>query len=197
MVILSEQIQAKLRYLEMIEKLKTIKRAIYKSDGEKESDADHCWHLAMMVMVFAPLYPQLDQCKMFKLALIHDLVEIFAGDTVLFDAEAEQTKEERELAAFHTICDNMESSDREEYTTLFHEYENITSDEARFVYELDKFHPLLEVVRNGWRERKEHKMDIDKLRANKNSKISNQFGFADIMGHYFDKAEEAGMVYRE
>lgn len=197
MVYLSETIHTKLRYIEMVEKMKTIKRAIYNSNGEKESDAEHCWHLGMMVMVFSPMFPQLDQSKMFKLALVHDLVEIYAGDTVLFDTKAEQNKHERELAAFHKICSMMEQSDMKEYSELFEDYEWLKSDEARFVYELDKLHPIIEIVQNKWREWKELKMDINKLRANKNDRISNQFGFADIVNYYFDKAEEGDMIYND
>src|SRR3989338_476599 len=90
-----------LSFLKEIEKFKLIERRVYCSDlKRKESDAEHSWHLAMFIILFEKdIAKNLDIAKMLKMALIHDLVEIYAGDTFAFDKEGQKTKKERELMA--------------------------------------------------------------------------------------------------
>lgn len=80
-------LENKLRFIELVDEMKSITRTITLKCGRKESDADHSYHLAMMVLTFAEDFPGLDILKCLKLALLHDLVEIFAGDTYIFDTE--------------------------------------------------------------------------------------------------------------
>ena len=80
-------LESKLRFIELIDEMKSINRTITLRCGRKESDADHSYHLAMMVMIFIDDFPGLDALKCLRLALLHDLVEIFAGDTYIFDHE--------------------------------------------------------------------------------------------------------------
>ena len=79
--------------------MKNIERAIRLRNGREETNAEHSYHLAMMVIIFADDFPELDILRSVKLALLHDLVEIFAWDTVIFDKKMEKTKDERESNA--------------------------------------------------------------------------------------------------
>ena len=82
-----------IKFLKEIEKYKTIERKIYCSNNRFESDAEHSWHIAMFLILFKKELPKnLDFNKMLKLALIHDLVEIYAGDVSTFDVEGRKGK---------------------------------------------------------------------------------------------------------
>jgi len=73
-----KNLEKKLKFIELIAEMQVIKRIVYKKDGSFESDADHSWHLAMMVMTFIEDFSYLDYEKCLKYALVHDLVEVFA-----------------------------------------------------------------------------------------------------------------------
>jgi putative hydrolases of HD superfamily len=102
-----KNIEKKLKFIELVDEMKNIKRAIFLRDGTQENDAEYSYHLAMMVMTFIDDFPELDYEKCLKIALIHDLIEIYAGDTVALDKEAEKTKKQREKNAFLRLKDEF------------------------------------------------------------------------------------------
>ena len=88
-------LKEKLKFIELMDEMKNIERAIRLKNWREETNAEHSFHMAMMVVVLIEDFPQLDNIKCIKMALFHDLVEIFAWDTVIFDEEREKTKKER------------------------------------------------------------------------------------------------------
>ncbi|MCK5234926.1 MAG: HD domain-containing protein, partial [Candidatus Aenigmarchaeota archaeon] len=102
---MDDRIDRILSFLQEIEKYKTVERKMYCSDLNRvESDAEHSWHIAMFLLLFEKELPDgLDIKKMLKLALMHDLVEIYAGDTFAFDKEHQKTKNERELQSANKL----------------------------------------------------------------------------------------------
>lgn len=115
-----------LKFLQEIEQYKTIERQCFTSNpNRRESDAEHSWHVAMFVLLFArDLDASLSIEKMLKLALMHDLVEIYAGDTFAFDNVARETKKIREQEASLKLFAQLPEDLSYEFQSLFDEYES-------------------------------------------------------------------------
>ena len=104
----------------------------------------------MMVMILIDDFPDLDALKCLKLALLHDLVEIFAGDTYIFDTEWVKNKKEREHASLLKIEEIVGKDQFREFKSIIDEYESHQTREAQFVYQLDKLHPMIQIyMTNG------------------------------------------------
>ena len=128
-----------------MDKIKKITRQTYLSDGSrKENDAEHSWHLALMAFVFADYANEkIDVLKTMKMVLLHDVIEIDAGDTYAYDTEGNKTKRERELKAADRIFGLLPDAQRMEYRGLWDEFEAMKTAEAKFANMLDKVQPLL------------------------------------------------------
>lgn len=136
-----------LEFLKEIDKYKIVERQIYVPGREnKETDAEHSWHMAMFLWLFADDLPKgLDLLKMLKMAMMHDLPEIYAGDTFAFDEEGRKTKKERENRAAEKLFAQLPDDLKKEFTELFHEFEECRTPEAKTVVAFDKIHAAFEV----------------------------------------------------
>lgn len=142
-----------------VDKLKKITRQNYLADGaRKENDAEHSWHLALMALVLCEhvgAEESPDLLRVIKMALIHDLVEIDAGDTYCYDEKANAGKRERELAAADRLFGILPPDQAREFRELWEEFEEQRTPEARFAAALDRLQPLtLNYIAGGksWRE---------------------------------------------
>lgn len=131
-------------FLLEVEKLQQVKRIIHYRDGSQENSAEHSWHVAMFCLLLtAEVDPKADVAKTIKLALIHDLVEIYAGDTFLFDEEGRKTKEKRERDAATQLFSQLPDDRAKEFWSLFDEFESLSSREAKIVKSFDHLQPLI------------------------------------------------------
>jgi len=115
-------------------------------DGSRnENDAEHSWHLALMAIVLSEysLAQELDLSRVIKMVLVHDLVEIDAGDTFCYDEKANEDKEERERRAAERIFGLLPPDQAEEFKGLWEEFEERKTPEACFAAALDRLQPLL------------------------------------------------------
>ena len=97
---MNERLEKQMNFLLEIDKLKNIVRQNYLSDGSRrENDTEHSWHLAAMTTILAEYFPKTDILRTMKMVLLHDIVEIDAGDTFAYDPEGYETKSEREEEA--------------------------------------------------------------------------------------------------
>lgn len=133
-------------FIRELNNFKSIERlSVIKQDGRRESDAEHTWHLVMTVWLFSHTYDKkLDLLKTIKLALVHDLVELYSGDIyggALPEARANKEKNERE--ALLKLCSQLPKSMSEELDYLWNEYEERRTNEAEYVWALDKIMPSL------------------------------------------------------
>ncbi|MDD5603367.1 MAG: HD domain-containing protein [Eubacteriales bacterium] len=133
-------------FIAEIDKLKTISRQTLILDGTRyENDAEHSWHISVM----APLLIRYldgeapDLLKTIKMALIHDMVEIFAGDTYCYDKAASADKKEREEAAAKRLFGILPDAQAEEFLNLWHEFEEMKTIESAYAAALDKLQPLI------------------------------------------------------
>lgn len=140
-----ERLEQQLRFILEADKLKFIKRQTYLSDGvRKENDAEHSWHLALMAVLLSEYANDpVDQLMVLKMVLIHDLVEIDAGDTYAYDDEGNATKREREIKAADRIFKLLPKDQAQEYRNIWEEFEEAKTSEARFAHVLDRMQPLL------------------------------------------------------
>lgn len=144
-------------FIKEIDKLKYILRRtrLFHSDRQ-ENDAEHSWHLAMMTIVLAEHSDKpIDILKVLKMVLIHDIVEIDAGDTFIYDATKSHTNTDEELMAAKRIFGLLPTAQAEEFIAIWKEFEDGISNEAKFARSMDRFEPLLQNTSNDggtWKE---------------------------------------------
>lgn len=129
-----------------IDKLKRVLRQTYLTDGSRrENDAEHSWHLAVMAVLLAEeaVVPGVELLRVVKMALIHDLVEIDAGDTFVYDVAGYEDKAQREQEAAARIFGLLPADQGAEFRALWEEFERRETPEARYAAALDRFQPLL------------------------------------------------------
>ena len=140
-----ERIEKQFEFLKEIDKEKNIFRQTYLADGmRKENDAEHAWHMALFVMVLSEYANEdIDVLKTMKIVLIHDLIEIYAGDTYAYDSKGNESKRGRELEAADRLFSILPKDQAEEFRALWDEFEENITPEARFANTMDKIQPLM------------------------------------------------------
>ncbi len=128
-----------------VDKIKNIFRQTYLTDGNrKENDAEHSWHLALMAIVLKEYAEEeVDLARVLPMVLIHDIVEIDAGDTYAYDEMAALTKADRETKAARRIFGILPEDQREWMIGLWREFEAYETPDAKFAHMLDNSQPLL------------------------------------------------------
>jgi putative hydrolase of HD superfamily len=143
---LEERLQKQLEFIVEVDKLKHIYRQTYLADGSrKENSVEHSWHLALMACLLAEhtLVAEIDLLHTLKMVLVHDLVEIDAGDTYCYDEQGALDKEEREKKAAERIFNLLPAEQAQELWALWEEFEAVSTPEARYAAALDRLQPLL------------------------------------------------------
>ncbi len=140
-----ERLQQQMEFIAEVDKLKKIGRQSYLTDSSrKENDAEHSWHLAMMA-VFLSEYAKedVDVLHVISMVLIHDLVEIDAGDTYAYDAEGNKSKRAREEKAADRIFNILPEDQAQKVRDLWEEFEANETPEANFANALDRVQPIM------------------------------------------------------
>jgi putative hydrolases of HD superfamily len=154
----SDRLSAQLGFLREADKLKGVLRHSRVTFADRrENDAEHSWHLAVAVMILGEhAEPGLDLARTLQMVLIHDVVEIDAGDTIAYaDSSAQAAQAERERAAADRLFGLLPADQGSKLRALFEEFEARQTREARFARALDRVQPILQnVYSNGaaWRE---------------------------------------------
>ena len=148
------------------DKLKNIYRQTYVTGEDRtENDAEHSFHLALMTSMMSQYSNEpIDVLKTMKMVLVHDVVEIDAGDTYCYDAEASKTKEDRELVAAERLFGILPESIGSEFRALWDEFERRDTPESKFAAVMDRVQPLLLNVATNGRAWKEHGIYTDQVR---------------------------------
>jgi putative hydrolase of HD superfamily len=153
-----DRLQKQIHFIIEIDKLKKIIRQTYLTDkSRKENDAEHSWHLSVMAILLAEYAEddQIDVLRILKMLLIHDLVEIDAGDTFCYDETGNSNKLERETKAADRIFNLLPADQALYFRELWDEFEARKSPESQFAAALDRLQPLLHNSRTRggtWRE---------------------------------------------
>lgn len=158
-------IQQHVDFIKEIDKLKYIQRKTKLFNSNRnENDAEHSWHLAMMALVLAPhANTQIDVLKVLKMVLIHDIVEIDAGDTFLYDTQKSHVNTDEELIAAKRIFGLLPPSQAQEFIAIWQEFEAGETDDAKFAKAMDRFEPLLQNASNQGGTWKEFSVPYEKV----------------------------------
>ena len=155
---MDNRIDRQLAFSLEIDKVKNIFRQTHLSgNGRNENDAEHAWHMAIMIYLLKEYAnEEIDVAKAMMMALIHDIVEIDAGDTYAYDTAGLETQKEREEKAAERIFGMLPEDQKAELKSLFEEFEAYETPEAKFARAMDNFQPLLLNDSNDGGDWKEH-----------------------------------------
>ncbi|MFC4812320.1 HD domain-containing protein [Paenibacillus sp. GCM10023250] len=142
----TERIAKQIAFIREIDALKHVLRQAYLMNGERrENDAEHTWHIAVMALLLQEhaADAELDLKKTVHMLLVHDLVEIDAGDTFAYDVQGHADKLERETAAAKRIFGLLPEDQRDAWMALWLEFEEGRTPEAKYALAMDRLHPVL------------------------------------------------------
>ena len=153
-----ERFQKQIDFILEADKEKNILRQTHLSGhGRRENDAEHAWHMAIMIYLLKEYAnEEIDIAKAMMMALIHDIVEIDAGDTYAYDTVGLETQKDREEKAAERIFGMLPEDQKTELKSLFEEFEAYETPEAKFARAMDNFQPLLLNDSNDGGDWKEH-----------------------------------------
>lgn len=167
---MDERIKKQLAFALEIDKEKNIFRQTHLSgNGRRENDAEHAWHMAIMAYLLREYAnKEVDLLKVILMCLIHDIVEIDAGDTYAYDEEGLKTQKAREDAAKERIFSILPEEQKVELIALFDEFEEYQSAEACFAHALDNLQPLILNDSNNGGDWVEHQVNAAQVYKRQN-----------------------------
>lgn len=181
---MSERMDRQINFILELDKEKNILRQTHLTGhGRRENDAEHSWHLAVMAYLLKEYANEpIDIARVMIMCLIHDAVEIDAGDTYAYDKEGLSTQKEREAKAADRIFGLLPADQRDEFRGIFEEFEANETPEARFAHAMDNFQPLLLNNSNNGGDWKEHDVCLEQVLGRQNkTKLGSEEIFARTM----------------
>ena len=162
---MEERLKKQLDFALEIDKEKNIYRQTHLSGhGRNENDAEHAWHMAVMAYLLRDYAnEEIDITKVMLMCLIHDIVEIEAGDTYAYDAENLKTQKAREDAAKEKLYSLLPEDQKREFTALFDEFEEYKTPEAKYAHAMDNLQPLILNDSNNGGDWKEHDVTAEQV----------------------------------
>lgn len=148
-----EKINLLLRFTAEVDKMTSISRRTMLVDGSRrENDAEHSWHIALMAMLFKDYAPEgCDVSRAVRMCIVHDLVEIYAGDTFAYDVSANEGKEDREKAAADRLFSELPPDLALEFRTLWEEFDAMNTPDSKYAAAMDRLQPYLHNTLTGGR----------------------------------------------
>jgi putative hydrolase of HD superfamily len=164
---MDDRLISQLRFVLEADRLKHVERRSYLVDGSRrENSAEHSWHLALMALVLMEHADEpVDRLRVLAMLVLHDLVEIDAGDTFLYDVEGRAAKQEAEARAAQRLFGLLPGEQGRELQDLWLEYEVGESADARFARALDRLQPLMLNHASGGATWREHDVTADQVLA--------------------------------
>ncbi|WP_326983848.1 HD domain-containing protein [Chryseobacterium sp. MYb264] len=195
----TENLLKQIDFIKEIDKLKYIQRRtkLFNSD-RNENDAEHSWHLAMMTLVLAEHSDQpIDVLKVVKMVLIHDLVEIDAGDTFIYDTTKNHTNTEEELLAAKRIFGLLPEAQAKEFLAVWEEFEEGITNEAKFARTMDRFEPLLQNTSNNGGTWKEFDVEYQTVYNKKKAIANGSSSIWNYAENLLNESAEKGILRKE
>jgi putative hydrolase of HD superfamily len=175
-------------------------RQTLKSDGVScENDAEHAWHMAIMTMLLAEYASEpIDVLRTMSMLLIHDLVEIDAGDTYAYDETGKATQQEREQAAAERVFAMLPDDQGRKMRALWDEFEAGETAEARFAMAMDRIQPMMLNAATDGQKWKENGVTLSKIMARNKATPETAPALWDYTKEYFiDPHVESGSIRNE
>ena len=194
-----DRFEKQLQFILEIDKEKNILRQTHLSGhGRRENDAEHAWHMAVMIWLLREYSNEaIDPAKAMMMALIHDVVEIDAGDTYAYDAKGLATQKEREEKAAQRLFGLLPEEQGRELRALFEEFEGYASPEARFVHTMDKLQPLLLNHSNGGADWREHNVCRSQVEGRHKKSAQGSKEISDFVMGLIDENVKKGNIRDE
>ncbi len=192
-----ERLEKQIKFILELDKIKSIIRQTYLANAiRKENDAEHSWHLAIMAIILEEYFDKdINLLKVIKMVLMHDVVEIDAGDTFCYDTKANQDKMIREKKAAERIYNILPEDQAQEYKSLWYEFEEGQTKEAIFANVLDRLQPImLNFETNGalWIENNISQQQV--LNRNEKTLINGPKEISNYLITLLNKAVELGYL---
>ncbi len=196
---MEERLKKQMEFLLEVDKLKFIQRQTYLSDGKrKENDAEHSWHLAMMAVLLAEhSNEELDLVKVITMVLIHDIVEIDAGDTYAYDAAGNESKRQREVKAADRIFHILPQDQAKKLRDIWEEFEAYETPEAKFAHVCDNVQPLMLNDATEGLSWKEHKVKKSQVLARNQRIAQGSVTMRNYVDEMINKNVESGNLKDE
>ncbi len=159
------------QFLVQFSQIERMTHRFHKDKHVQENDTEHSYNLALTAWFLAPHFPELDRDLLLRLALVHDLVEVHAGDTYIYGSQKDlASKAKREAEALKKL--EVDWPDFSEMTTLIKDYEEKNTPEAKFIYALDKIMPIMLIYVHKGYTWKQEKITVKMLDAAKREKVA-------------------------
>lgn len=196
---MNERLRKQKEFILEVDKMKQIYRQTHIRGGSRqENDAEHSWHLALMAFLLSEhSNEEVDVLRVMKMVLIHDLVEIDAGDTYAYDAAGNATKRQREEKAADRIFGILPEDQGQEIRELWEEFEAYETAESKFAHVLDNFQPMSLNDDNGgadWRRHQVRKSQI--LKRNERTPLGSR-DIWECMEEMIEKNVEKGNIIED
>ena len=193
----NERLQKQLAFVLELDKMKNIYRqSLVLHEDRQENDAEHSWHLAIMAMILSEYANEsVDILRVMKMVLVHDVVEIDAGDTYAYDEIGNQSKAEREQKAAERLFALLPEEQCKEYRSFWDEFEARQTPESKFANALDRIHPMLMNYHKGgiaWKRRDIHAQQVIDRNQATIEEGSNALG--ELAFEIVQTAKEQGML---
>lgn len=141
----NKRLDQQLKFTAEIDKMTSVYRRTMLISGERhENDAEHSWHIAVMALIFKEYCveePSVERA--IKMCVVHDLIEIYAGDTFAYDVKGNESKEEREKAAADKLFSQLPKEQGDEIRALWEEFDAMETTDSKYAACLDRIQPLL------------------------------------------------------
>lgn len=192
-----KRLQQQFDFIREIDKEKEIIRQTPLADNSrKEDDAEHAWHMAVMTLILSEYATEpIDVLHTISILLVHDLVEIYAGDTYAYDEAGKETQKARETDAADRLYALLPEDQRDKVRGLWDEFEEGSTPEARFAHAMDNLQPLVLNDASGGTSWKEHEVHIDQvLERNRKTASGSEILWQYCYDHFIKPALEKGIL---
>ena len=193
---MTDRLNKQLSFMLELDKMKNLYRQTYVlHEDRKENDAEHSWHLAVMAFLLEEYFPEpVDILRVMKMVLLHDVVEIDAGDTFLYDEEGAKSKADREEKAAQRIFGLLPEDQKEEFYGLWREFEDKQTAEARFAGVLDRLQPLMLNYTGQGKSWREHGIAASQVLGKNQRTIADSPPLGEVILAAVRDAQEKGWL---
>ena len=194
------RLEQQMQFIREMDGLKKIGRQTYLKDASrKENDAEHSWHLAVMALLLSEYANEkVDVLRVLSMVLIHDMVELDAGDTYAYDAEGNSTKREREVAAADRIFHLLPEDQAQYLRGLWEEFEASDTPEAKFAHTLDNVQPIMLNDASDGKAWEEHHVKLSQVMGRqKVTKKGSEQMWEYAKKNYLDKNIRLGKIQKD
>ncbi len=196
---MNDRIESILGFLTTIDALKDVERRTYVGSGERrENDAEHTWHMCMFALLLhREIGEQVNIQRVLQLILVHDLVEIYAGDTFAYDAAGQSGKAQREEEAAKRLFSLLPPDLEAELYAMWREFEELATPEAHFSHAVDRMQAFVQNVHTGGKAWREHGVTRSQVMERNAVWNTRNESFAALFQTLWSTAEAAGTFAQE